>query len=78
MEPLTLTLTLTLGDFIGFVDLEDACVGPLIFDLAVAVIGSCYRSEDNAFDLELFAALMEGYTEVNLLSLLLDFFSFQV
>jgi len=51
----------TTGDFIGFVDFEDACVGPLVFDVAVAAIGCCYRAEDNALDLDRVKALLKGY-----------------
>ena len=58
----------TTGDFIGFVDFEDACVGPLVFDVAVAAIGCCYRAEDNALDLDRVKALLKGYCSKRMLS----------
>lgn len=56
------------GTFRGFVDFEDACVGPLLFDMACAAIGCCYRAEDNALDLPRLEALMEGYVAVRRLA----------
>jgi len=52
------------GNFGGFVDFEDACVGPLVFDVGCAVIAGCFRSEDNQLDLGRVEALLEGYTSV--------------
>jgi Ser/Thr protein kinase RdoA (MazF antagonist) len=46
------------------VDWEDVCVGPLIFDVACAIIGCCYRSqegEDNGLDFSRLRPLLAAY-----------------
>ena len=40
---------------------EDVSSGPLLFDLAVAVIGCCFRDSDNELDLGLLTALLTSY-----------------
>ena len=46
----------------ALVDFEDVAVGPLLFDFACCVIGSCFRpSPDNTFDFGRFDALASGY-----------------
>ena len=50
------------GQFVGWVDWEDASTGPLLFDLACMCIGCCFRSEDNALDLDRLRAILEGYS----------------
>jgi len=44
--PLSLSQTRVtpLSQKVRFVDFEDACVGPRLFDLAVAAVGSAYRA----------------------------------
>jgi len=45
-----------------WVDFEDVTVGPLLFDFACCIIGSCFRpSPDNTLDLNRLAALSKGY-----------------
>jgi len=51
------------GSFGGFVDLEDACVGPLLFDLACCASACCFR-EDGALDGHRLRALLTSYAEV--------------
>ena len=57
------------GKLSAFIDIEDVCVGPLLFDLACCAIGSCFimaRDTDNqhpqVLDFTLLEALMKGYT----------------
>ena len=47
------------GRFSGFVDFEDATTGPLLFDVACAVIGTCFR-DDNKFDIDRFKSFREA------------------
>ena len=60
------------GELSAFIDIEDVCVGPLLFDLACCAIGCCFKGNgDNgdefdgkypqAIDFTLLAALLEGY-----------------
>jgi aminoglycoside phosphotransferase (APT) family kinase protein len=34
------------GEVVGWVDWEDVCIGPLMFDVGCALIGCCYRSSE--------------------------------
>eukprot|EP00308_Calcidiscus_leptoporus_P021935 CAMPEP_0119357268 /NCGR_PEP_ID=MMETSP1334-20130426/5689_1 /TAXON_ID=127549 /ORGANISM="Calcidiscus leptoporus, Strain RCC1130" /LENGTH=352 /DNA_ID=CAMNT_0007371471 /DNA_START=39 /DNA_END=1097 /DNA_ORIENTATION=- len=52
------------GSLAGFVDFEDACVGPLLFDVACCACACCFRQSDNALDIRRLRALMEGYSTV--------------
>ena len=52
------------GSFTGFVDFEDATTGPLLFDVACCVIGTCFPEGSEEFDLARFSALMHGYCSV--------------
>ena len=54
----------TNGTFSGFVDFEDACSGPLLFDVACSVIGTCFPEGSSDFDVNRFDSLMRGYTSV--------------
>ncbi|MDC0510869.1 phosphotransferase [bacterium] len=54
------------GDLVGFVDWEDVCIGPLLFDVGCLAIGTCYRSwgekdDDNTLDVPRLKAMLEGY-----------------
>lgn len=53
------------GDLSAFIDMEDVCVGPLLFDLACCTIGCCFSDstaqDKQALDMQLFEALLEGY-----------------
>lgn len=61
------------GELSAFIDIEDVCVGPLLFDLACCAIGCCFTSEENVdddelagkysqvIDFALLSALLEGY-----------------
>jgi Ser/Thr protein kinase RdoA (MazF antagonist) len=49
------------GSFAGFVDFEDTCTGPLLFDIACCCIGTCFRAEDNKLDLQRLACLLNAY-----------------
>lgn len=55
------------GELSAFIDIEDFCVGPLIFDLCCCVIGCCFKvvtdKEDSTqvLDMALLEALLIGY-----------------
>lgn len=49
------------GEFRGFVDFEDVCVGPVLFDVACFVAGNCF-DEYNKLVLSSCDAFLEGYT----------------
>ena len=62
------------GELSAFIDIEDVCVGPLLFDLACCAIGCCFKEsskdgdDDNeerkypqVLDMSLLAALLNGY-----------------
>ena len=51
------------GQLAGFVDLEDFCLGPLLFDVACCASASCFRP-DGAFDIRRLRALLGGYASV--------------
>lgn len=51
------------GTLQGFVDLEDFCVGPLLFDVACCASACCFRA-DGALDMRRVRALLEGYASV--------------
>ena len=48
------------GELTGFVDFEDACTGPRLFDLVCCIVGNCFDS-DNVLSLELVDSLLAGY-----------------
>eukprot|EP00854_Cymbomonas_tetramitiformis_P010815 gene10815-12797_t len=50
------------GDFKAFVDFEDACVGPLLFDVACCAAANCYRQSDNTLNVGLLRRFLRGYT----------------
>ena len=54
------------GRFSGFVDFEDATTGPLLFDVACAVIGTCFR-DDHKFDIDRFKSFLRGYCQAALI-----------
>jgi len=56
------------GRFVGFVDFEDATTGPLLFDVACAVVGTCFPEGSSDFDVTRFRDLMGGYSGVRPLS----------
>jgi Ser/Thr protein kinase RdoA (MazF antagonist) len=59
------------GEFVAFIDMEDVCVGPLLFDLACCAIGCCFKEGEEkdvltgkykqVLDFNLLSALLEGY-----------------
>ena len=54
------------GDLSAFIDIEDVCAGPLLFDLACCAIGCCFEDEPPSdelaqINLTLLEALLEGY-----------------
>ena len=55
------------GALSAFIDIEDICVGPLLFDLACCAIGCCFHQAKEGsnypqvLDMELFQALIQGY-----------------
>jgi Ser/Thr protein kinase RdoA (MazF antagonist) len=59
------------GELAAFIDVEDFCVGPLLFDLACCAIGCCFKVSQIAtdsrypqvLDMSLFSALLTGYCE---------------
>jgi Ser/Thr protein kinase RdoA (MazF antagonist) len=56
------------GAFSAFVDFEDSCVGPLLFDVACTAAAGCYRpAQDGGPDelhTELLAHFLRGYVGV--------------
>ena len=62
------------GAFSGFVDFEDVCRGPCLFDLAVCAVGNCFDGA-NALRMDALEALLEGYQSARrLVPLELDLF----
>lgn len=58
-------------EVVGVVDFEDACVGPLIFDLGSAIAGSCFIAElDGTYRLDFAAVheLLAGYMQMRKLT----------
>ena len=49
------------GSLEGFVDMEDVCIGPLLFDIACCAASCCFRASDNALDMRKMRHLLEGY-----------------
>eukprot|EP01041_Mallomonas_annulata_P007025 gene7025-14294_t len=49
------------GEFRSFVDFEDTCIGPLVFDIACTVAGSSFNDDDNTLQLDRITALLSGY-----------------
>ena len=47
------------GSLEGFVDMEDVCIGPLLFDRCCAA-SCCFRASDNALDMRKMRHLLEG------------------
>jgi Ser/Thr protein kinase RdoA (MazF antagonist) len=68
------------GELVAFIDMEDVCVGPLLFDLACCAIGCCFKEGEEKDDLtgkfkqvldfDLLSALLEGYCGVRKLPIL--------
>jgi Ser/Thr protein kinase RdoA (MazF antagonist) len=56
-------VTPSTGELAGLVDLEDFCVGPLLFDVACCLSAACFRP-DGALDLRRLRALLDGYNAV--------------
>ena len=57
------------GELKSFIDMEDVCVGPLLFDLACCAIGCCFT---NARDINEFGGKYKQILDFTLLSALLD------
>lgn len=56
------------GELSAFIDVEDVCVGPLLFDLACCAIGCCFKEasardgeHEQVLDMPVFEALLKGY-----------------
>jgi Ser/Thr protein kinase RdoA (MazF antagonist) len=56
------------GDLSAFIDIEDCCAGPLLFDLACCAIGCCFNESSSSaqegtqvLDFQLLEALLDGY-----------------
>ena len=63
------------GDLIAFIDIEDICAGPLLFDLACCAIGCCFDDESPAgetvhLNISLLESLFRGYSNSRQLSAL--------
>lgn len=56
------------GHLEGFVDLEDVCIGPLLFDIACCASACCFRPHDNALDARRLRVLLTGYAAARPLS----------
>jgi hypothetical protein len=59
------------GELSAFIDIEDFCVGPLLFDLACCAIGCCFKQSPahdgehkQVLDMPLLEALLKGYCAV--------------
>jgi len=52
------------GALSAFVDWEDVTVGPLLFDLACCIIGTCYREGDDLITESRMLAILKAYAEV--------------
>mmetsp|Transcript_43880 Transcript_43880/g.83794 ORF Transcript_43880/g.83794 Transcript_43880/m.83794 type:complete len:354 (+) Transcript_43880:191-1252(+) len=52
------------GEFSAFVDFEDACVGPLLFDVACCAAAACYQGLANTLDMSMLNSLLTGYCSV--------------
>lgn len=50
------------GSLAGLVDFEDACIGPVVFDIGSAIAGSCFVNEEQ-IDWESVSALLQGYIQ---------------
>lgn len=48
------------GAFRGFVDWEDVCIGPLLFDVACCAVGNCFDEKDH-LRMDHLEALLDGY-----------------
>jgi len=58
------------GQLSAFIDIEDICIGPLLFDLACCAIGCCFVSlgvNNQQLDFDLLSALFQGYTSARTL-----------
>jgi Ser/Thr protein kinase RdoA (MazF antagonist) len=56
------------GELSAFIDIEDVCVGPLLFDLACCAIGCCFKGapaqdgeRKQVLDMPVLEALLKGY-----------------
>lgn len=59
------------GELVAFIDLEDVCVGPLLFDLSCCVIGCCFTNATDSneggdkykqvLDFDVLSAFLDGY-----------------
>ena len=56
------------GGLEGFVDMEDVCIGPLLFDIACCASACCFRADDNALDMRRMRHLLGGYASERPLS----------
>ena len=62
------------GALSAFIDIEDVCVGPLLFDLACCAIGCCFQEaregskHPQMINFDLFHSLLLGYCEDRMLS----------
>ena len=54
----------TTGQVSAWVDWEDATTGPILFDVAVAIIGTCFPEGSSKLDPLRLKRLMAGYTRV--------------
>ena len=56
----------TTGNLVAFIDLEDVCGGPLLFDLACCAIGCCFMDDNDEsgtplLNMTLLESLLQGY-----------------
>jgi len=49
------------GDLLAVVDWEEICIGPLILDLAMTVIGCCYHPNSTHLNVEVFQEIAASY-----------------
>lgn len=52
------------GEFLAWIDWEDAAIGPLLFDLACGLIGCCYLEGSTLLDPDRLQAYLRGYSSV--------------
>jgi homoserine kinase type II len=53
---------------IGVVDFEEACIGPLVLDVAMTIVGFCFPKKTNTLSRPLYQTFIRSYERVRPLS----------
>ena len=56
------------GRLVTFIDWEDVCLGPSVFDIGMTIVGNCFSDDSHLFEPDLYHAFMAGYESVRRLS----------